>query len=284
MTSKEYEEFNIRFGTKVLSQEEREFKNKMRYTLITAQFLKKKQGESLCCCFCEYVFKTSDELQDHKKIYVSGKKWKCPECGKMYQGGCKTSFAHHVKEHKGKLDFVCTQCGKQFATEEYLACHRNNHKRSLNRSVRTVKCHTCDKLFQTEAQMKYHFRIIHLVGSLYCEVCGKCFTLKTRLKIHLKSHSDERPLSCTECGQVFKTIDIMKTHIRFVHKKEKKFSCSHCRKAFPTSHKMKTHELIHTGEIPFNCNKCGKGFTQKGNMQTHVSKCIVIEHNVVKST
>ena len=215
---------------------------KQAHAMLAPQRFLKTIEEPLVCPLCDKKFTSSSDLLEHKQMYVSGLSWRCPQpgCSKTYKGSCLVPFINHLKEHQGRLDFSCAECGKQFATKTYLRTHtRDSHGPGFS-----------------------------------CDQCGQTLATKARLKSHtLVFHTDKRDFPCAECGSLFKTLDTMKNHVRFVHQKEKAFECSYCTKPFATRNKLKRHESIHTGSMPYSCSKCGKAFNQKVNMTTHEAKC-----------
>ncbi|XP_068088175.1 gastrula zinc finger protein XlCGF57.1-like isoform X3 [Hyperolius riggenbachi] len=147
----------------------------------------------------------------------------------------ETSLAAHQNPQSHKLQWSCTECGKNF-----------NWKGSLYRHQRM---HTGERPFS-------------------CSVCGKCFTRKGSLQAHQRSHTGDRPYSCAECGKCYMHKQDLLRHQK-CHTGERPYSCSECGKCFNEKKNLLTHQRIHTGERPFLCLECGKNFNDKTNFGRH---------------
>lgn len=68
------------------------------------------------------------------------------------------------------------------------------------------------------------------VKNLCCEHCGKRFRHRKYLDLHMYSHSSEKNFKCDECGRYYKSSDILRHHVRMVHKNLPKVTCDLCGK------------------------------------------------------
>lgn len=77
---------------------------------------------------------------------------------------------HRAHVHKGETPFMCSHCGKQFATMSKL----REHVRWI-----TIK----------EKQISDEKRKTDLKRNFLCSNCGKCFFTKHSLQEHMKIHT-----------------------------------------------------------------------------------------------
>ena len=68
------------------------------------------------------------------------------------------------------------------------------------------------------------------VKNLCCELCGKRFRHRKYLDLHMYSHSSEKNFECTICQRKYKSSDILRHHVRMVHKNPPKVTCTTCAK------------------------------------------------------
>ncbi|KAG5667067.1 hypothetical protein PVAND_015067 [Polypedilum vanderplanki] len=137
-----------------------------------------------------------------------------------------------------------------------------------------IKCHICDKHFDSYLLLCKHFKNSHPSAKVFLICCDKKFTQRSILLEHLEYHDKSRIHRCEICEKEFKTNAIYKSHMRNFHKSQKSedFCCTECGKSFTNKYILKTHMKKHKIEENkiFECFICKKTVKNYELLRDHV--------------
>ncbi|XP_067468984.1 gastrula zinc finger protein xFG20-1-like [Thunnus thynnus] len=212
----------------------------------------------------------------------------------------KEILVSDMKFNTGNNSFICSQCGKKFASEESLQRHMTlSHHTGMN----AFSCELCNKTFTHKIYLTIHMGVHTGEKRFSCRICEKRFTWRTELRRHkcvgkssqlngggkkpVRNSVRVRELrcrdaknsfssfSCSKCKNNFDNFHSLERHLR-THKKEKPFSCPFCGKLFAHRAHLTPHIAMHTGERPYSCRLCYKRFTWPSQVKNH--KCVRQKH------
>ncbi|CAH1104218.1 unnamed protein product [Psylliodes chrysocephalus] len=239
-------------------------KYRFRSSLYRHKFVHKEKKPHVCH-ICGKGFIQAPTLTDHIRTHYSEKSFICNICGKTFI--TKHALTNHIYMHKSdKLadlnDLTCKNCDKMFT-----AAHTFN-RHMLTHCDKTFLCSQCGKKFATKSLLKQHQKLHSEIKPYICDICNKSFAQKNSLLKHTRTHSGEKSHVCVICDKTFSQKGHLTYHIR-THSGEKPYNCSYCDKAFSHSGSYKVHLRIHTGDRPYICDVCDKGFYDSSSMKKH---------------
>ncbi|CAH8657765.1 unnamed protein product [Dicrocoelium dendriticum] len=104
-----------------------------------------------------------------------------------------------------------------------------------------------------------------------CNYCGKSFSRADILRIHLRSvHRNRHPHLREYCEKSFSQQSNLQSHVDSVHLNQRSHNCVYCEKRFTRKFHLQTHvNSVHLKQRPYTCELCGKSFVVKDCMRRH---------------
>ena len=163
-------------------------------------------------------------------------------------------------------------------TNEYkpYQCRHCDYKIGIGKSIQASAGLASAKFAKhmlIHAQEKKHYK---------CDICNKKVQNLQRHQRSQHGKDKDKKCVCETCGFVAKHKDMLKRHIRSVHKRDLK--CPYCDKVYGRNEILQSHiEKSHPGtsDLKFFCSKCGKGFMFRCTYGQHDWKC-QNEKNIAK--
>eukprot|EP00092_Neocalanus_flemingeri_P096495 GFUD01122841.1.p1 GENE.GFUD01122841.1~~GFUD01122841.1.p1 ORF type:complete len:179 (-),score=34.04 GFUD01122841.1:214-711(-) len=125
-------------------------------------------NEGSYCVLCDLGLDGEKELEDHLGMGD----------GAVYRCGVKQDMEMVRMGITGERPFVCSECGKGFATKQTLSIH------SVVHSEERIACDQCEKSYTTPGGLYLHKKKVHEGVKYDCPRCGKQFTEKGHMTKH----------------------------------------------------------------------------------------------------
>ena len=180
-------------------------------------------GIKIQCTICDELFKSSQELKEHK-AYVHDKKplYGCPNCKLEFLNGNELKEHNSSVHEKKEPELHCSLCEKTFTERIMLKRHRMQvHK------FKKYKCELCDKSFKMQKIFKRHVeKLCPLKNNPnrskenphICSYCGKSYNSQSGLFHHVTTIHEGRTFECSLCNTAFNSRDKLKKHLAFKEK------------------------------------------------------------------
>ena len=170
-------------------------------------------GRPHVCNECGQSYKSISSLKDHKNVHTGAKPYHCKDCNSRFSTSGK--YYRHVSKHQfgtGK-PLVCAQCKKCFENKISLIRHEKRHNRVISREKKFV-CEDCGKAFATSNYLSAHRKIHSVLKPFSCDECGMSFPMKKYLTKHKLVHLSTKPFICDICSKDFSHSYDLKIHKR----------------------------------------------------------------------
>ena len=241
--------------------------------------LRKKNDirSSYKCDRCFKEFKTERSLKRHYELHISGKTYKCADCGMAFTRPSVLEY-HIISKHSLEFKYKCDVCHKPYKHAKALKIHMDTHK-----NIR-YKCDTCGKDFSVLHSLKMHIMCGHRdlfgdspVNEMECTICGKILSSVVNLRLHKQIHDGNQGHVCDLCGALFSRKTDKDRH-RMTHTGEKPYKCDLCDYACIQPGEFNRHKLKHSdqsgGQGRYSCPFCEKKLVSKTEMAGHIGKHI----------
>ena len=136
----------------------------------------------------------------------------------------------------------------------------------------TFKCSVCSTRASTLKELNAHFIHIEESEQFQCHTCDKHFPFESQLKSHRHMHCRIRYYSCASanCECSFRHPGDLAAHAR---SHGKPYNCAHCLYSNTDIRNLHSHMRVHSREAPFTCKMCGQKFVHSNQLVRHKLKC-----------
>lgn len=255
------------------------------HQLINHRHTRRRRYVEHKCTYCEAVFGTLEDVQDHKK--TAHKELCTKKCSKCNREITDVNYDAHFKRCNGRVyktggshvptryksdpsiyKSLCRVCNVEYTNQEDLVEHRKSHPPSC----KTFLCKICGNCC-SQGSRTFHYLQHSGLKKFTCayDSCNKSFFQKQNLKLHERTHTNERPYVCKICGKTYVHPSSFREH-SFVHSGERPYKCNFCDKAFFRYSGFQSHERTHTGEKPLECKICHRFFAVHATLNAHVKR------------
>lgn len=170
----------------------------------------------------------------------------------------------------------CRYCLQPFDRRKIRLQHEHLHLQENH----GLECHFCHKKYPKTELVK-HIKRTHWRNPTiryYCEKCPKNFSAQSGLSTHRKQeHSNkiaaEEPVTCFHCNKKFARKNLLKIHIREVHRQPPDVTCFYCERRYKNKKILKLHIIsVHLKLKMYECRICQKKFSTASYRINHMSE------------
>lgn len=192
--------------------------------------------ETYPCEICERHFHSKGNLNYHRTIHNGQNLHPCPICHRKLLK--KSALAQHMKSHRAERPFKCSICTVATATAKGLEHHmKTAHEDQL------FKCSDCGEQFTSKASLEAH-KADCGKPTFHSTICEKVFASEARMRFHMTTHEAGQECCCTICGQEFPTLGHLNGHM-----KRRKLKCTICDMRYCAKVDLEKHSLVHDFEF-----------------------------------
>lgn len=227
-----------------------------------------EENKDFACELCGTVMATKVGLAIHmKRKHKTVQQWKSRRQIKSEEG----DGAH----------YECDLCCLVFTSKNLI----QNHMLQNHIFGAPFACSSCDKIFNSKQQLRYHRRIHKRQGKvkenaealaeyLKCELCNNMayFATFSDLVTHFQDeHQTKGYVRC--CNKQFFTRKSVVNHDN-QHRRPTDFMCKICNKMLPNQYSLRDHVARHGDDTEKKhcCNICEKRFHLKYDLTDHVRR------------
>lgn len=236
-------------------------------------------GKLKCFQGCGYIFKSSSELDFHKKFcsrrlaYLDRISKEMVKKEQMEETYCDKVDNDELEN----VTFFCPFCDQQYPTEE-----KKNYHKLVCRGRPKQKCDHCDFECKGDKSMAKHLVEKHNLKPFKCSQCSRSFKLKGSLRDHIRYTHTKETFTCEYCGKSFIKQSVYRSHVSIQHEGFR-LVCSYCGKKFKDKRTWVIHEKSHKGAYEYACTLCKKTFNRCEQYKSHMQEVHSIEEKAAIS-
>ncbi|KAL7634677.1 UNVERIFIED_CONTAM: hypothetical protein RMT77_015054 [Armadillidium vulgare] len=180
-------------------------KSKPQRAEVPQQNIKKCHVQNLNCRFCNFSFKSKDELKTHLKTHNKGN-FKCAHCS--YECNFKYKLKNHMMIHSNIKLYKCSDCSYECNHKGSLKIHMLSHT-----NVKLFKCSDCSYECNHKGTLKRHMLTHTNVKLFKCSYCSYECIQKGSLKLYMLTHTNVKLFKCSDCSYECNEKRSLKRHL-----------------------------------------------------------------------
>lgn len=227
------------------------------------KFICREVSRNFPCKVCKISFRSQKEEETHLCTKSAEKPLFCSEPGCQWAGKSFKDLAEHVTRHLGIKPFLCTTCGRSFATKKDMDRHADVHK-----DMKEFSCSECKLSYKSKRALKHHMIRHKFKDRFKCSHCPFTTALKSSFHEHLLKHK-KRSHTCKICNKSLRTAKSLKAHVQNRHICSKIFTCRYCDFTVDNGLQYSSHMRKHR-DIK-DSGKCEKAFDQSVKLTANIS-------------
>ncbi|KAL7635506.1 UNVERIFIED_CONTAM: hypothetical protein RMT77_014575 [Armadillidium vulgare] len=167
-------------------------RNKPQRAVVNQQIIKKYHLEKFSCKYCNFSFKSKDELKTHLKTH-NKRKFKCAHCS--YECNSKSILKKHILTHSNIKLNKCSYCSYKCNRKDNLKIHMRTHA-----EVKLFKCSVCSYECNQKGNLKTHMLTHASIKVFKSSVCSYECNQKRNFKTHMLTHASIKIFKCSDCS------------------------------------------------------------------------------------
>ncbi|KAL7638003.1 UNVERIFIED_CONTAM: hypothetical protein RMT77_011616 [Armadillidium vulgare] len=179
-------------GEKDLKVKSTSRRSKPQRAKVHQQCIEKYHVENLSCRYCNFNFKSKDELKTHLKTN-NKRKVKCAHCN--YECNFRSVLKRHMLIHSNIKLYKCSDCSYECNRKDKLKTHMLTHA-----NVKLFKCSDCSYKSNHKEDLKKHMLTHTNVKLFKCSYCSYECIQKGNLKRHMLTHTNVKLFKCSDCS------------------------------------------------------------------------------------
>lgn len=226
------------------------------------------------CMLCNNFSGSISDMIRHSRYHIENVTYKCIECDKFYPNG--EEIISHLLRHIDYKPFECTHegCSKKFFDRYKLKTHMALHEPNVEKKF---VCEECQRPFAHQDYLNCHIRRKHTKVKPYsCTYCSKTFAFHHDMNLHMTVHTGNKKHVCQICQASFTKAWSLKQHMHQHEITPPQLNCSICN--FSTTSKLQynKHKAAHNNKITYICEECDIEFKMEDELKSHMEE---VHHN-----
>lgn len=168
------------------------------------------------------------------------------------------------------MNLTCEICNGVFQSEDEIKIHFRRHK------DRKFNCHLCEKMFFKISTLTKHLAVVHLKKKSFNWNKWKNDIIRlnksddTSAIEETTATKKSKSYVCKICNKEFPQLSSLKSHENFVHSNYQPYQCEVCSMRFKSNSNLVQHKKFHTKQKDYSCSICASTFYLNSHLKSHL--------------